>query len=127
LPPIRKVVLEASPTAMGNLNSPDDRGTSALTEDQANRLLRWAATILTLLAFGATAFAWFPYGQFCDDCSGRSWELVAQAWVATVAISPAVLMWYHARNHRWATARCLLIISLVLYTAWAVLLILASD
>jgi hypothetical protein len=112
---------------MGNLNSPDERGTPVLSEDHSNQLLRWAATLLTLLAFGGTIFAWFSYGQLCDVCSSRSWELIAQAWVASAGIGVAVLMWHHALNHRWTSARRLLIISLAAYLAWAVLLVLASD
>jgi hypothetical protein len=86
-----------------------------------------AGVLLVAALFGAF-IAWLSYGLLCDEnCSGRSWELVAQLYVALAGLGPAALLAYFAFRERWSAALRSLAVGLAVYAAWALLLSAATH
>ena len=88
------------------------------------RVYQLVAFLLLLAAGFGTYMALGAYYLLCDQgCSGRSWELEAQLFLAIAGLVTAGVMTGFALVERWGVARLLLVISLGLYGAWGVLLV----
>jgi hypothetical protein len=100
------------------------------TEQPGTRpfLYQLGAGILLVAALFGTFIAWLSYGLLCDEnCSGRSWELVAQLYLALAGLAPAGLMAYFAFREHWSAALRSLAVGLAVYAVWAVLLSAATH
>jgi formate-dependent nitrite reductase membrane component NrfD len=74
-------------------------------------------------AFVAVLFALLSRAYLCDEsCSGRSWELSAQLWIAVVGLVATAAMTYFVVQRRKAEAKVALIVAIAAFAIWAVVL-----
>jgi hypothetical protein len=74
-------------------------------------------------ALVAVFFALLSYGYLCDEnCSGRSWELSTQLWIAIAGLLVTAGMTYFVTQDKNAEAKAALVTAVVVFAIWAVVL-----
>jgi len=71
----------------------------------------------------AVLFALLSNAYLCDEnCSGRSWELSAQLWIAIAGLVATAGMTYFVTQDRGREAKAALVVAVFAFALWAVVL-----
>lgn len=81
------------------------------------------AAIALAGALVAVVVAAVSDAYLCDEnCSGRSWELDAQIWIALAGLAVTLGLFYFVIQEKWAEAKVALGAALLIFAVWAIVL-----